>query len=81
MKTSGFLRAALLLGGSLLIVLAVVLRSSDNPSTKRHSADLAYLKSVNSVAVPKDPELLFILMTEFANSNLQERARNFLACV
>jgi glyoxylase-like metal-dependent hydrolase (beta-lactamase superfamily II) len=80
MKTSGFLRTALLFVGLLLIVLAVVLlRSSDNPSTKRHSADLEYLKSVNSVAAPRDPELLFILMTEFANSNLQGEGAEFFS--
>src|SRR5215468_11614312 len=80
MKTSGFLRTALLFGGLPLIVVAVLLlRSSDNPSTKRHSADLQYLKSVNSVAAPKDPELLFILMTEFANSNLQGEGAEFFS--
>src|SRR5262245_18155704 len=81
MKTSGFLRTALLLGGLLLIVAVAVLllRSSDNPSTKRHSADLQYLKSVNSVAPLQDPELLFILMTEFANSNLQGEGAEFFS--
>jgi glyoxylase-like metal-dependent hydrolase (beta-lactamase superfamily II) len=80
MKVSRSVRIALLFGGLLLIVLAVVLlRSSDNPSTKRHSADLEYLKSVNSVAAPKDPELLFILMTEFANSNLQGEGAEFFS--
>src|SRR5262245_34815117 len=80
MKASGFLRTALLFGGLLVIVVAVLLfRSSDDPSTKRHSADLQYLKSVNSVAAPKDPELLFILMTEFANSNLQGEGAEFFS--
>src|SRR5262249_32048089 len=63
----------------LIIVAAVVLRRSDNPSAKRHSSDLEYLKSVNSVAPPKDPELLFILMTEFANSNLQGEGAEFFS--
>src|SRR5215468_2089904 len=80
MKTSGFLRTALLFGGLPLIVVAVLLlRSSDNPSMKRHSADLQYLKSVTSVAAPKDPELSFILMTEFANSNLQGEGAEFFS--
>ena len=81
MKTSGFLRTAVLLGGLLLIVVVAVLllRSSDNPSTKRHSADLQYLQSVNSVAPLQDPELLFILMTEFANSNLQGEGAEFFS--
>jgi alkyl sulfatase BDS1-like metallo-beta-lactamase superfamily hydrolase len=42
----------------LLIVSGIlVLRSNDKRSEKRHSAELEYLKSVNSVAPPKDPEL------------------------
>ena len=68
MKTSVLLRIGLPLCFVLLVVATVVLllRSSDNPSAKLHSADLEYLKSVNSVAPLKDPELMFILMTEFA---------------
>ena len=78
MKGSALLRLVILLCVLLLIVgAAVVLRSHDNPATKRHSADLEYLKSVNSVAPLKDPELLFVLMTEFANSNLQGEGAEF----
>jgi glyoxylase-like metal-dependent hydrolase (beta-lactamase superfamily II) len=78
MKASALLRTAVVLLVLLLIVAAIVLlRSNDNPAAKRHSADLEYLKSVNSVAPLKDPELLFVLMTEFANSNLQEEGAEF----
>src|SRR5215468_6530245 len=80
MKASTLLRTALLLCVVLLIVGAtIVLRSSDNPAAKRHSADLEYLKSVNSVAPLKDPELLFVLMTEFANSNLHGEGAEFFS--
>jgi glyoxylase-like metal-dependent hydrolase (beta-lactamase superfamily II) len=78
MKASALLRTAVVLLVLLLIVAAIVLlRSNDNPAAKRHSADLEYLKSVNSVAPLKDPELLFVLMTEFANSNLQGEGAEF----
>ena len=63
----------------LIIVAAAVLQNSNKPSAKLHSPDLEYLKSVNSVAPPKDPELLFILMTEFANSNLQGEGAEFFS--
>jgi hypothetical protein len=80
MKASTLSRTAVLLCVVLLIIgAAIVLRSSDNASTKRHSADLEYLKSVNSVAPLKDPELLFVLMTEFANSNLQGEGAEFFS--
>ena len=78
MKGAALLRISVLACVLLLIVgAAVVLRSGDNPAAKRRSADLEYLKAVNSVAVLKDPELLFVLMTEFANSNLQGEGAEF----
>jgi glyoxylase-like metal-dependent hydrolase (beta-lactamase superfamily II) len=73
-------RIGLLLCVLLLIVVAVViLRSPDKRSTKRHSPELEYLKAVNSVAPPKDPELMFILMGEFASSNLQDEGAEFFS--
>jgi glyoxylase-like metal-dependent hydrolase (beta-lactamase superfamily II) len=80
MKNFALLRTAVGLLVLLLIVVAIViLRSNDNPAAKRHSADLEYLKSVNSVAPLKDPELLFVLMTEFVNSNLQGEGAEFFS--
>jgi hypothetical protein len=40
---------------------------------------LEYLKAVNSVAPPKDPQLLFLLMGEFANANRQGEGAEFLS--
>jgi len=61
----------------LLVVAFVALRSGDRHYPKLRNPDLEYLKAVNSVAPPKDPELLFILMTQFANSNLQSEGVEF----
>ena len=73
MKARALFRIGVLFCVLLLILVAVVvLRSNDKRSAKLRSPELEYLKSVNRVAPPKDPELLFILMTEFANSNLQD---------
>src|SRR5215510_7666915 len=80
MKGPALLRIGVLLCVLLLIVVAVVvLRNGDKPSARLHSPDLEYLKSTNSAAPPKDPELLFILMTEFANSNLQGEGAEFFS--
>src|SRR5499426_490200 len=80
MKAPVLSRVGVLLCVLLLIVVAVVvLRSGDKPSAKLHSPDLEYLKSTNSIAPPKDPELLFILMTEFASSNLQGEGAEFFS--
>src|SRR5215468_2340798 len=80
LKAPTLLRIGALLCALLLIVVAfVVLRSGDRHSAKLRNPDLEYLKAVNSVAPPKDPELLFILMTEFANSNLQDEGTEFFS--
>src|SRR5262245_19990534 len=66
----------------VIAALALVLRSNDTRSAKPHNVELEYLKFVNSAAAPSDPELMFILMNEFANSNLQdEGAEFFSACL
>src|SRR5215468_4338202 len=41
--------------------------------------ELEYLKAVNSAAPPQDPQLLFLLMGEFANANLQGEGAEFLS--
>jgi hypothetical protein len=80
MKARALFRIGVLFCVVLLILVAVVvLRSNDKRSAKLHSPELEYLKSVNRVAPPKDPELLFILMTEFANSNLQDEGAEFFS--
>jgi glyoxylase-like metal-dependent hydrolase (beta-lactamase superfamily II) len=63
----------------LVIVVLVSLRTGDRHYAKLRNPDLDYLKAVNSVAPPKDPELMFILMTEFANSNLQDEGAEFFS--
>jgi glyoxylase-like metal-dependent hydrolase (beta-lactamase superfamily II) len=80
MKASRFWWIGALLVVVLLISMVLMLtQRSRNSSAKSHSPDLEYLKAVNSVAPPKDPELLFLLMTQFANSNLQAEGANFFS--
>src|SRR5437763_16005520 len=64
---------------AVLTVLAIVYvpEKGQESSAKRHTPELEYLKSVNSVAPLKDPDLLFVLMTQFANSNLQGEGAEF----
>jgi len=78
--TAPFLRIGAVLCVLLLIfVTFATLRSGDRHTAKERNPDLEYLKAVNSVGPPKDPELLFILMTEFANSNLQGEGAEFFS--
>src|SRR5215469_5685985 len=44
-----------------------------------HPPELEYLKAINSVAPPKDPQLLFLLMAQYSNLNLQGEGAEFLA--
>jgi glyoxylase-like metal-dependent hydrolase (beta-lactamase superfamily II) len=69
----------LLIVVAFVVVAFVALRSTDRHYAKLRNPDLEYLKAVNSVAPPKDPELLFILMTEFANLNLQDAGAEFFS--
>jgi hypothetical protein len=61
----------------LLVVTFVANRSGERHYAKLRNPDLEYLKAVNGAAPPKDPELLFILMTEFASSNMQNEGAEF----
>jgi len=71
--------SALLCVVLLIVVALVAFRSSDKHYAKLRNPDLEYLKAVNSVAPPKDPELLFILMTEFASSNFENEGAEFFS--
>jgi len=80
MKPPAFLRVGVVCCVLLFVIAgAVFLLSADNRSIKLRNPDLEYLKSINSVAPLQDPELMFILMTEFANSNLQEEGADFFS--
>jgi hypothetical protein len=81
MKMSIYLSAVL-----LLAVFLATLRGA--PSTESSGIDsssgsrrpeLEYLKAVNGVAPPRDPQLLFLLMAEYSNANLQGEGAEFFS--
>ena len=83
MKISRKTRIALLL--VLLVITAVTVGAFLLLQTGRdesHSAstslpDLEYLKAVNRVGPPQDPELLFLLMTQYSTAIGKVRVWNF----
>src|SRR6516162_5519327 len=77
LKARARLRAGALL--CVLPLIAVACGNGNRHFTTARDPDLAYLKAVNSVAPPRDPELLFILMTEFANANLPGEGAEFFS--
>src|SRR5262249_14171961 len=75
------LLAALFVGGALVIshgALAAGESKSSSASASRHP-DLEYLKAINSVAPPRDPELLFLLMAGYSNLNLHGERGEFFS--
>ena len=81
MKTSHITRTALLVIVIVVIFGSILLVRSSRAdySAPSRRPDLEYLKAVNSTGPLKDPELMFILMTEFANSNLHADGADFFA--
>jgi hypothetical protein len=41
--------------------------------------ELEYLKAVNTVAPPQDPQLLFLLMAQYSNANMQDQGAEFFS--
>jgi glyoxylase-like metal-dependent hydrolase (beta-lactamase superfamily II) len=81
LKTFLCLLAALFVGGALVIsdgALAAGESESSTAPASRHP-DLEYLKAINSVAPPRDPELLFLLMAGYSNLNLQGEGVEFFS--
>src|SRR5580658_585733 len=80
MTITNSISSALLLGS-----LLVLLRGSNVPKTAVPNSqsnakrpELEYLKAVNSAAPPRDPQLLSLLMAEYANANMQSDGVDFL---
>jgi glyoxylase-like metal-dependent hydrolase (beta-lactamase superfamily II) len=81
MKTSIYWSSGL----ALTVLLAALLGKFFTENKPVHSSssashpDLEYLKAVNSVAPPKDPQLLFLLMAQFSSDNLQGEGAEFFS--
>src|ERR1700730_10751076 len=81
MKISIYLSAVLL----LVVFLAAVRRAPSAESSGVDSSsgsrrpELDYLKAVNSVGPPRDPQLLFLLMAQYSNANMQGEGAEFFS--
>jgi glyoxylase-like metal-dependent hydrolase (beta-lactamase superfamily II) len=82
MRTVLFSSAVLLVFGVLLARLGGRPTGAGfgNPTgASPHRPDLEYLQAVNSVGPPRDPQLLFLLMAEYSNANLQSEGAEFFS--
>ena len=72
-----------LLFGLLLVALAAILviksGRAESHSASTSLPELEYLKAINSVGPPQDPQLLFLLMTQYANANRQGEGAEFFS--
>src|SRR5216684_3046704 len=82
------MRIAICLLAALLVVgvsMAKLRGTPARPGSGNHGEagparpELEYLKAVNSVAPPRDPQLLFLLMAQYSNANLQGEGADFFA--
>src|SRR5437660_7256168 len=82
MRTAIYLLAALLVFG---VLLANLRATPAGPGPGNHAGagsvrpELEYLKAVNSVAPPRDPQLLFLLMAQYSNANRQGEGAEFFS--
>jgi hypothetical protein len=83
MKRSIFYLSAVLLAfGSFLVGLREApagpvpgIPSGSGPRRQ----ELEYFKAINSVAPPQDPQLLFLLMAQYSNANMQNDGVEFFS--
>jgi hypothetical protein len=82
MRAAIYLLAVVLVFGVSLATLRATLARPDARNRSDAGSgrpELEYLKAVNSVAPPRDPQLLFLLMAEYSNSNRQGEGAEFFS--
>ena len=81
MKTAIYPLAALLLASAVVVLYKTTVATDSRVSSAAvsHRPELEYWKAVNSVAPPEDPQLLFLLMAEYASANLQGEGAEFFS--
>ena len=82
MRTATYLSAALLVFGVFLFNLRGIpagVGSGNQPEAHSHHPELDYLKAVNNVGPPRDPQLLFLLTAEYSSANLQGEGAEFFS--
>ncbi len=81
MKVPIYLSATLLLTVLLAALRGAIFTESNGvrSSSGARRPELEYLKAVNAVAPPQDPQLLFLLMAQYSNANLQDEGAEFFS--
>src|SRR6266850_2823359 len=78
-ERSLFMRTAIYSSAALLIFVVFLASLRGVPAAEASRPELEYLKAVNSVAPPRDPQLLFLLMAQYSNAKLREEGAEFFS--
>ncbi|HTL55519.1 MAG TPA: MBL fold metallo-hydrolase [Candidatus Limnocylindrales bacterium] len=76
-KTLNLLIVGLL--GICILCVPLSPAATGQPSSAANRPDLEYLKAVNQAAPPEDPQLLFLLMSQYASANRPAEGAEFLS--
>jgi glyoxylase-like metal-dependent hydrolase (beta-lactamase superfamily II) len=82
MKTFIYFLAAPLLFGIVLVGLRETNAGSVSEQASVSASprpELEYFKAINSVGPPQDPQILFLLMAQYSNANLQDEGVEFFS--
>src|SRR3977135_2697014 len=80
MKTAALWGAGLiLLAGIVLVSVAMVKEGPVAAASLAQRPELAYLQAGNQAGPPQDPQLLFLLMGQYANANLHAEGAEFFS--
>src|SRR5215475_5685534 len=71
---------ALLLGSALVGSIDAGGDEDLSPTTS-HRPELEYFKAVNRAGPPRDPQLLFLLMGQYANANMHREGVEFFSAL
>src|ERR1700688_1306047 len=77
MRKEVYLLLALLLVVGSLVYLGTNGTAASPAQSSSSRPELEYLKAVNSAGTPQDPQLIFLLMGEYANANQQAEGAEF----
>lgn len=73
-------RLLIVLLAAIAVVGSLAIAKDDTPSSAAwHQPELEYLKAVNRTGPPRDPQLLFLLMGQYANANQRAEGIEFLS--
>jgi glyoxylase-like metal-dependent hydrolase (beta-lactamase superfamily II) len=81
MKAAALWVAGILLAAVLLVSVATVKDGPGAAVSSLQRPELAYLQAVNRAGPPQDPQLLFLLMGQYANANLHREGAEFFSAL